>query len=379
MVQPGRNDHCWCGSGLKYKKCHLNRQDQKPENPFHIRKRFFELNKRKFCFCSLDAGPCSDVYAASHSISKSGSLKLISERSHVAALQGDFHFVEDADVFRESLRIVELSINKASTFYGFCDFHDAKHFAHLDRLDLRDPRLFFWELAYRAVAFEKYRKVVAIEFADQVRLLDKGASFPEQKWIQFQANFQKWSHGEGLKNLDHLLKSIEDIYANQNFDQIAYSCLVTDRRLPFAGVGFFQPSMTMNGKVLQRVNLVFRHEIFRSVPASEAVCIAAIPMKTSTLLCLCALRHQKKSLEFIESMRNEDGKAVSLFLGAMLLSIENVYFMPSYLRTLGDHHLSLLKRLSSLGIAEDLDAGDVRVARSVSLFDDVSVTERLTS
>src|SRR5438128_1642184 len=117
MAQPGRNDPCWCGSGLKFKRCHLNREKQKPENPFNIRKRFFELHKRKFCFCSRDAGNCSNVYAASHSISKSGSLKLISEHSHVAALQGDFHFVEDAESYYDTLRIVELSINKASTFY----------------------------------------------------------------------------------------------------------------------------------------------------------------------------------------------------------------------------------------------------------------------
>ncbi|MBN1563106.1 MAG: SEC-C domain-containing protein [Anaerolineae bacterium] len=25
--RPGRNDPCWCGSGKKYKKCHL-REDQ---------------------------------------------------------------------------------------------------------------------------------------------------------------------------------------------------------------------------------------------------------------------------------------------------------------------------------------------------------------
>lgn len=25
-----RNDPCWCGSGRKYKKCHLDRDKQKP-------------------------------------------------------------------------------------------------------------------------------------------------------------------------------------------------------------------------------------------------------------------------------------------------------------------------------------------------------------
>jgi len=27
-VKPGRNDVCWCGSGKKYKKCHLPEDDE---------------------------------------------------------------------------------------------------------------------------------------------------------------------------------------------------------------------------------------------------------------------------------------------------------------------------------------------------------------
>ncbi len=28
-VTPGRNDPCWCGSGRKYKKCHLPDEEKK--------------------------------------------------------------------------------------------------------------------------------------------------------------------------------------------------------------------------------------------------------------------------------------------------------------------------------------------------------------
>ena len=28
-VRPGRNDDCWCGSGKKYKKCHLPEDEGK--------------------------------------------------------------------------------------------------------------------------------------------------------------------------------------------------------------------------------------------------------------------------------------------------------------------------------------------------------------
>jgi uncharacterized protein YecA (UPF0149 family) len=27
--KPGRNDPCWCGSGKKYKKCHLGQDDDR--------------------------------------------------------------------------------------------------------------------------------------------------------------------------------------------------------------------------------------------------------------------------------------------------------------------------------------------------------------
>ncbi len=32
-VKPGRNEQCWCGSGAKYKKCHLE-DDQRNESKY---------------------------------------------------------------------------------------------------------------------------------------------------------------------------------------------------------------------------------------------------------------------------------------------------------------------------------------------------------
>jgi len=40
-IKPGRNEPCWCGSGKKYKKCHL------PE----------ETKKAAEKACSLNCGP----------------------------------------------------------------------------------------------------------------------------------------------------------------------------------------------------------------------------------------------------------------------------------------------------------------------------------
>jgi hypothetical protein len=60
MKKIGRNDPCWCGSGLKYKKCHLDRENQTPVELWdadHALRRNFS---RKECLALRDMPkPCA--------------------------------------------------------------------------------------------------------------------------------------------------------------------------------------------------------------------------------------------------------------------------------------------------------------------------------
>ena len=47
MKTIGRNDPCWCGSGLKYKKCHLNRSEEKPMKIYEADKIFQNEYKKE--------------------------------------------------------------------------------------------------------------------------------------------------------------------------------------------------------------------------------------------------------------------------------------------------------------------------------------------
>jgi len=35
-VNPGRNELCWCGSGKKYKKCHLMEDEEKAKRNYGL-------------------------------------------------------------------------------------------------------------------------------------------------------------------------------------------------------------------------------------------------------------------------------------------------------------------------------------------------------
>ena len=167
-----------------------------------------------------------------------------------------------------------MSVNKASTFNGFCSFHDGALFRELDVIDLTNPQLFFWELFYRSTAFELFQKAVALDFSKEIRRLDKGMDRNRQIAIQFEADVHEYSHGEGLAGTSELLRVLETMRASNNFDGIFYKCYMTDRVLPFAGIGCFQPCRDINGKFLQRVNLIFREELFKVSRRPHSVCMA---------------------------------------------------------------------------------------------------------
>src|SRR4051794_9621851 len=85
----GRNELCWCGSGEKYKRCHLGR-DRAPEpTTQEILDQQGRVLDRKVCL-HADAGPttCSKVIQA-HTLQRS-ELSKIARSGKVYGFKGDF-------------------------------------------------------------------------------------------------------------------------------------------------------------------------------------------------------------------------------------------------------------------------------------------------
>src|SRR6266480_5961506 len=88
----GRNDPCWCHSGKKYKKCHLERDKQPRKQPWQvasdIRQQFLGS---KYCTHALaSAATCEGRIVRAHSIPRSAGLTAIAENGHVYGPDYDF-------------------------------------------------------------------------------------------------------------------------------------------------------------------------------------------------------------------------------------------------------------------------------------------------
>ncbi len=152
----GRNDQCWCGSGLKYKKCHMARERQEPVNIWEVAGEHNKLFGTKDCLAP-DAMKvdCSGAIVKAHTVPRSGSLQQIARNGHV------YSFIPTlGNIIKGKGRLQPrlVHINVASTFTGFCSTHDDGIFSKIEKQAFVGSQEQCFLLAYRGLARELYTK-----------------------------------------------------------------------------------------------------------------------------------------------------------------------------------------------------------------------------
>lgn len=166
-----RNKPCYCGSGQKYKKCHLlieqhvNTGQVKKLEIYELQKIFDETLHKEICVAKdLDTPRnCTDKIINAHSLTKSLSLERIAEKGHVYGFKNkDLFSFFKSDGF---IKLRKLGIRTASTFKGFCSYHDDYLFSSIEKDDFVLSVEQILALFYRSFALEYYKKNNALENA----------------------------------------------------------------------------------------------------------------------------------------------------------------------------------------------------------------------
>ena len=153
MGKIGRNAPCPCGSGKKYKKCCLGKQDNPDfseiENIREIYKQMRKEGRFKECI-HPDKGACSEKLIKAHSIQNNKVLSRISDNGKV------YMPCPKTDI-PLSLQN-EYGRKEASVFTGFCINHDKTVFQPIEDelFSGTDEQIFLY--IYRAFALEYHKK-----------------------------------------------------------------------------------------------------------------------------------------------------------------------------------------------------------------------------
>lgn len=156
QAKPGRNDPCHCGSGIKYKSCHLDRDKGPAVSQWDVERELQKSFSRRVCM-HPDASPtsCRGGVINAHTVRRAADLSRIARDGHVYGIVADLKSLS-RDSGKLKPRLV--GVNRASTFGGFCALHDRELFAPLETEEFAGSPKQLHRLHYRAIALELYKK-----------------------------------------------------------------------------------------------------------------------------------------------------------------------------------------------------------------------------
>lgn len=250
----GRNDLCWCGSGKKFKDCHLlfvsnQRYPERWEIDRLVRKNF----SYKICLVPEKLiNECNGQIVRAHSIPKSSSLKEIARNGHV------YGFIPSLEAASNSLegKIYPqlIGINEASTFTGFCNLHDTKLFSEIeDKVFTGTPKQCFL-LAYRALAMGIFRKIAEIETLKYQRKLLAGTQILGKDPV-LKNWFLATQKGSDISDKDNkYFKNIYDkILVSENYHKVKAYIIKFSNTPSIMCCSSFYPQKDFKGKTLQNI------------------------------------------------------------------------------------------------------------------------------
>lgn len=336
-----RNAPCWCGSGKKYKKCHLNRADQPKDNPWSAvdanRKSF---GKKKCCANDVGLGPCEGGVIKAHTVSRGPNLSKIAENGHV------LHYAPDVQKLNKNggkLSVKKVGIKDASVFYGFCGKHDRELFSCIENEPFTGRPEQCLAVAYRTMSRELYGKDASAHLRETLRGADKGMlpfeQFIVQKTLDNINTGNEAARREAKVTHDVLTSALVD---NQP-KTIGSYVFEFEAPLPFMFAGAWSPYTDFYGKKLQNgYSDELLQQIFVSSFAGDIRALVCISWRDIDGAPGKVIAEQIKALP-------ADQQASALFQ-IVTKHVENIFFNPSWYQGLGDKQKEHLSRLVTDGL-----------------------------
>ncbi len=338
----GRNKPCWCGSGKKLKKCHLLRGQQKPIGIGEALKATKDLKSNRYCSVpNALKDKCTNKIINAHTVSKSSSLKEIADNTnHVLGLKVSMStFTKNDGVILPE----KIGINQASTFKGFCSYHDKSLFACIEDEEFSKTNEQLFALMYRAVCKELYAKNSGTEISELLKSADKGKDIINQVAIQEMAAGFSLGTDTALKELSDFKALLDESLVNNTGIDMCHVIVSSNTPCPVSVSSILAPHVDFEGKTIQDLsNLKVTPEgvIFNSFSSDGNGYVIFSWLKNSLIIT-----------SFIETLINQEFSNVFNALLRFLFTVsENIYISPVWWESLTDELRDALTKRIMIGI-----------------------------
>jgi len=338
-----RNQPCWCGSGIKAKKCHAHRQRQRPVGPAELRNLLFHQRPQSRCLSAAAPKGCSSIVRA-HTVPRSAVLKQVADDSH--------HVLTLRPGIAGGRQIARVGLNVASTFRGFCGAHDAAIFAPIERDGFTGTPEQTFLVAYRALCHELFQKQAAALALPRLRdQLDRGKPPREQQRIQAMISLHAEGSELGLRESVRVKARADRTYLSKRFEDWGSAIYRLEGRLRVAAAGAASPSYDMRGQMIQDLgdlSTPVQTVMFGLVPNDENSnnLVFSWPPESTTMSRLMLMLHETPTDRLAEQL-----------LRFTLAHVENCFFSQEWWSS-----LSLIQQHEFLRVSAVITPDDERDA-----------------
>ncbi|WP_458718142.1 SEC-C domain-containing protein [Pseudomonas gregormendelii] len=339
----GRNDPCWCGSKLKYKKCHLGRDKQPAANIGDAHEALRKFNTSKTCSVppALQS-ECTSKIVRAHTVSKSSSLKEISVDGHVLS----FYSNAKENIKAGKLSPAKIGINKASTFSGFCSHHDKTLFAPIED----NPFVVNYEhcflVAYRAVSSEVYVKNAGSKVFHDIKGFDKGLPLNQQ--IAFQQFAGSAYNGNDLtkNDLAYIKGKLDMMFLEGRVSQLKHVVFELERPPDIMGSAIVAPRFGFDGQSMQIIS-----QNVKEVP--DYIIINSFSNAEKGYIVFSWLQEHANTAHKLIKQFAENNYTSDHLVIFMISLIENIYMHPVWWESLESKLQKYVCDVFSMGITND--------------------------
>ena len=301
------NDKCPCGSGKKFKKCCLLNENKEKDIRDMI-SLMHKKYKKSVCYhpnpleCNGKIKDCHTIQNNKilNKLSVNGKVYMFSYNitlENIHKLFSNFNVIEkdieNIVVFDQML--VEVGRNSATTFKGFCDYHDSVLFKDIETRDFNYEEKQYFEYAYRALIHRIYAEDSTFHLMrDTVKNISGEELKNENNKLGFLGKLK--SKELGYNDLLNEKKEFDNALLTDNFDILSNYYMELPFEIKFAFTDRIVVDFDLIGK---RLNDSFSLKI-DDYPKSFYLTV--IPENGKTLILFSTL---KKYLNYFKPSINE--------------------------------------------------------------------------
>ncbi len=335
----GRNEICWCGSGKKYKKCHLGRADEKAPSIGQLRSLIGDNFIDRKCLHPNSPHECKGKIIKAHTIQRARTLESLAIDGHVLTF---YPFEIDSD---GAIKRHKKGLSQASTFTGFCADHDRETFSPVEQNEFRFSPQNAFLLSYRALCHEFFQKRGAKHAGVALQsLIDRGLAPITQREIQGELRSSQNGRSKANKDLNDIKGLADHDLISKDYSRWDFVCLTFSGSLTIAASGATTPNQDFSGKILQVLHdpeVALQH-LYISVIASDGAPRIVFGWQKD---------HSAPS-KFIDSLLSIERDILPAILMQYIFAhIENVYFSERWW-----NNLTTCDQLHIQGLAKNSNA-----------------------